>query len=205
MKKILVILCVIIIISITGCNNIAKEKSYYSQFRNPNLEYSWDFNESLSGGGHTFNSTYFQLKMYNLFEEIFLLIPYEIQYKHEEGHIYHNQLLNIEDLDEFESTKFNSLNLTDHHSYRQYIISVSEGIADYYAIVYFNNSMSENYFKYIQDNKEDAITGFKQHYQGIKYVYYALNRLYPNFTELILDLGSRKQYDLYSEYIKSLN
>ncbi len=204
MKKILVVLCLIIIILIG--EHITKDEEYYSRFKNPNLEYAWDFNKSLSGGGHTFNSTYFQLKKYNLFQEIFLLmIPYEIQYKHEEGHIYHNQLLSIQDLDEFESAKFNSLNLTDHHPYRQYMISVSEGIADYYAITYFNDSISKNYLKYIQDNKEDTVKGFKQHYQGIRYVYYALDKLYPNFTGLILDLGSEKQYKSYSEFIKQLN
>ena len=187
-----------------GCN-IAKDKRYYSQFRNINLEYEWDFNPSISGGGHTYNSTYFQVKKYNIFQELFLLkIPYEIHYKHEEGHIFHKQLQGIEDLDTYNSEKFELLNLSNHDSYRQYILSVSEGIADYYVINYFNNSMSDKYYEYIQENKKDGVTGFKQHYQGIEFITYVLNNnIYENFTEIIFDFSTKNQYLIYSDYLSS--
>jgi len=192
-------LFLILLLFLTSCN-ISKDKEYYSKFKNPDLNYTWEFNKSLiEMSGKTVNSTYFELKKYALFQEIFQLkVPYEITYKHEEGHIYINQLLNIEDFDEFIENKFESSNTTNHASFRQYMISVSEGIADYYAINHFNNSRSKNYYEFIKKNRKDNIKGYKQHYQGLEYINASLKtKFYSNFTELILDLGSEKQYHNY--------
>lgn len=216
MKKLLLsfmLFVCIIAIFITGCSpleNIDKPKQYYSQFKNPDLEYNWDFNSSLVDEkgepvcGRTFGQNYFQLRKHNLFEELFpLKIPYPICYKHEEGHIYTNQLLNINNFDDFEANQSKFLNISNENKtqFRQYMISVSEGIADYYAIIYFNNSMSEKYFRHVEGNKEKE--RFKQYYQGFKFVNYSLNtQIYQNLTGLTLELGSREQYEDYLRFLE---
>lgn len=204
----LILLSLLVLILIfEKTEKIARPKQYYNQLKNPRLAYIWDFNKSLKGvGGSTFNSSYFQIRKHNLFIELCCLeVDYSITYKHEEGHIFVNQFLNIEDFDDFEYQQFYSLNLTNYTSWRQYIISVSEGIADYYAINYFNNSISEEYLRFIEKNKKDRTRGYKQHYQGLKYINHSLHSgVYSDFIELTLNLGTLEQYNSYSDYLNQL-
>lgn len=199
------------LIALVSCTSIIpKPKSYYAQFRNPNLSYyDWDFNYSLpDGGGHTFNSSYFQLKAHHWYEGI-LEVPYKFNYKHEEGHIFHNQLLGVDDIDRFENMKFVAQNLTDEIDFRQsYFISVSEGIADYYALIYFHNETASDYLRYLWNNKNSNLelnTQVNQHYKGLLYTVHSLRtKEYANLTALALELGSKKQYVQYSTYLTEL-
>jgi len=197
---------VLLVVMVSGCTS--SNNLDFSGLKDPNLNYSWEFSDTVSGGGHTLNSTYFQLKRYNIFEILFndCNPPYQINYKHEEGHIYINQMLKIENYDDFEYSMFNSsnLNISYDPTFRQFNIAVSEGIADYYAISYFNNSTSDEYFKCIEKRKDDSEHGFKQHYQGFLFVQYALNnKLYYNLTDMILDLDSVRQYNYFSDFIRT--
>jgi len=199
------ILIVLILVLISGWS-FSKDKPYYNQFKNKNLDYSWDFNSSLGNkAGHTYNSTYFQIKKYPFYKELLMLkIPYEITYKHEEGHIFQSKLLKIENFDDFESKKAAELNVSDYSSWRQYVISVSEGISDYYAINYFNNRWSNKYWKFIEKRKQDYIKGYQQHYLGFKYVNYTLDNNSISLENLTFNLCSKKQYEDYLDYISHI-
>ena len=197
-------LVLILIIFMGGCTfteKIPKSKPYYSQFKNTDLAYDWDFSMLPKREcGYTYNSSYFELRNYSL-DEGKLIIPYEICYKHEEGHIYQLQLLDVNNFDDFISYKFKLLNRTDTQSFRYYMIHVSEGISNYYAINYFNDSKSRKYLRYLESENDKDIR-VKQHYLGLKYVEHSLNtNSYKNFTDIIMDLGSEKQYLSYLNYL----
>ncbi len=204
-----IFLCLVLVSLSVACYSIFPEpKSYYEQFRNPNLAYVWDFNESLEAGGHTYNSTYFQLRKYHWYDGV-LEIPYEFNYKHEEGHIYTEQLLGIDNIDRFESTQFTLQNLTDETDFRQsYFISVSEGIADYYALNYFHNKIGGDYLSFTQKHTNSNLslnTQANQHYHGLVYIVHSLKTgEYANFASLIANFGSKQQYDQYSAYMAEL-
>jgi hypothetical protein len=205
--RIFVFFVILTVVLVCGCTSTT-DCSSLSYLRNSTLNYSCDFNETLCNdcGGHTYNSTYFQLKKYAFWQEPFQTIPYRIQYKHEEGHVYTFKLLKIESFENFLDERFKEFNISNstfyNDYYRQYMISVSEGICDYYSISYFNNSTGENYLNYIEKNKNDYINGFAQHYQGFVFVRYALNnKLYSNLDDLILDIGSIRQYNYYSNFL----
>ncbi|MDO8660989.1 MAG: hypothetical protein Q7K43_03805 [Candidatus Woesearchaeota archaeon] len=188
---------------LVGCN-FAQDKSYYSQFKNENLSYTWEFNPALNeSGGHTYNSTYFEIKKY-IFPNV-SAVPYETQYKHEEGHILLGQERGIEDMDKWELEKFGELNLTDHDDYRKYIISVDEGLADVYMFTYFNDSRSKKYREWIFANKKTYAKA-QQHYQGSNYVYYAVNNgIYPDLKAIRQDFGSREQYYSYKKFLQTFS
>ncbi len=190
---------------LVGC----QEKSYYSQFANPDLIYEWDFNSSMKDfGGNTYNSTYFQLRKYGVIEEILSLrIPYSVQYKHEEGHIYQHRLLNISNFDKFISYRCKVLNLTDcetvkEDSFRQYVISVSEGSADYYSMNYFNNSLSIKYLRHLESIKQDRKGAGKQHYDGYVFVNESMaSGDYADLKYFIQDIGQESQYREFQKFL----
>ena len=219
--RLFVFFVILLAVLVSGCTT-RDITSDLSNLKNPALEFSWEFNDSLTNeygdvvGGSTLNSSYFQLRKYNQLDEFSMnfykwfcgKVPYQINYKHEEGHIFTSQLLKIDNYDEFEYSMFNSSNLTDYNNFRiNFSIPVSEGISDYYAISYFkdiNDSLGNNYFNCIENCIKNNYQ-CKQHYQGIIFVQYSLNnKLYSNLTDLILDLDSIRQYNYYKEFAKTL-
>ena len=197
-------------------NNIYDERSYYEfdDIRNPGLYYTWDFNRSLPSdvGGRTYNSSYFEIKSYTFLDryscKLDCLPPYEITFKHEEGHILANKILNISHMDDFNVEKNKEYNLTEvreKDEFRQYLISVSEGISDYYAVNYFNNEMSDYYYKCIETGWMKKNGKYVQHYQGLEFVNKSIiSGEYSNLEGLIADLGSWRQYENYSDFVKGL-
>ena len=201
MKKIIFILFIVILLSGCSYGYFVTHKDYYSKFKNPDLNYTWEFNKDLEkGGGETFNRTYFQLKKYNLFQELFLLeIAYPVQYKHEEGHIYQLQLLNVDSLDKLYNKTCHRLDPT-----KEYFVSVSEGSADYYSLTFFNNSLSNNSLEFTKNNIKNE--RFKRYYQGYLFTNYVISKqIYPDLKNFILNLCTKKQYELFQEYIGTLN
>jgi hypothetical protein len=208
-KRYLLLLLVLLVLF--GCQTEmhAQEKEHYSPFANTDLTYEWDFNDSMEdSGGHTYNSTYFQLREYNRFQELFLLkIPYPMQYKHEEGHIYQHHLLNISDFDKFISYRCKVLNLTGcettkRDSFRQYMISVSEGSADYYSINYFNNWLSARFLSYLESVKHNRGSAGSQHYNGHLFVNESIaSGSYTDLKSLILDMGQVSQYKDFQKFL----
>ena len=219
MKKIIYFLTLVAVL-VSSCNYseyFAKAKTYYSQFKNSELQYTWDFNESLTNekggtiGGRTFNPNYFQLKKYNQFREVttslnsllkrfkYINPPYNIQFKHEEGHIYQLKILNRTNLDElYDNTICNLVDPT-----KEYFVSVTEGSADYYSISYFNNSLSDEYTQYEKRNLDNE--RFKRYYQGFLFTNYTISKLiYSDVKNFILNVCTKKQYNLYEDYVKTL-
>jgi hypothetical protein len=225
----LAIFLMILSVVLVSCCTTTEVNIDFSNLK-PALNYSWKFNENLTDeyggptGGYTYNSTYLELKKYNNSEESEMkhfgqwdwsllnckFIPYTINFKHEEGHILTLQLLKIENLNNFLNYRYNNSNLSNifntfNDSLVYFGVPVSEGIADYYAISYFNNSTSDDYLKCIKIGKEIDYR-YKQHYQGFTFVQYALeNKLYSNFTDLILDMGSVRQYNYYLSFENRFN
>lgn len=192
---------VLLVIFLTGCD-FEKPHVYYDKFRNTNLNYTWNFSTNFNdSGGHTEGQSHFNLRKYGFLQEFIGLNPtYEFSYKHEEGHIYHNQKLNISNFDDFEINSFHKTNLTDREAYRQYVISVSEGIADYYAAAYFNNSASKKYVRSIVNTKW-PFSPNTQHYRGLCYVTNLIWKDGFTLKKVIFELGTKKQYFDYLEYL----
>jgi len=170
----LVVLIFFILGTLAGCiNRYKKQKArpeeYYDQFKNPDLSYYWNFNKSFEFGGKTWNRNYFELKDYPWWREAELFfdfgVLYELQYKHEEGHIWHNQLLGFDTLEEFNKTKLKELekNGVVDGDFYSYLLNTTEGIADYYLWDFFKHTYSgnfdskralERYFLFIRSSKE---------------------------------------------------
>ena len=206
------IVILVLLILLSGCSSeyFAKNKEYYSKFKNPDLDYRWDFNKNLEdSGGETFNRTYFQIKKYNRFQEIFLLqIPYPIQYKHEEGHIYSLNLVNADNFDKEVYEVKCKKNLGTNDTVRNYSISIVEGVSDYYAITYFENAnmtIGKEYLEYTKRNIYNS-NQFMKYHIGFLFINYTISKqVYPNLQNFILNWCSKMQYNLFQQYVKTLN
>ena len=212
MKKAIFVLLVIVLIS--GCHpkqSFSKDVDYFSQnksdyikYKNLNLSYEWDFNESLKSGGLAYRRNYFEVKNFSIINTS--TIPYLAHFKHEEGHILQLNLLNTDSLDEFYDKNKRCNKIDPLKSY--YFVSVDEGGADYYAIKYFNdinNSLGTEYSEYtkIRINKD---YGYKQYYRGFLFANYTIShKIYSGFEEFVLNWCTEKQFEMYDNFVKKLN
>ncbi|MBS3155410.1 hypothetical protein J4404_02840 [Candidatus Woesearchaeota archaeon] len=194
----------ILILFSAGCN-FSREVQYYDQFKSPDLNYTWDFNKTMPDwqGGHTDNQHYFRLKEYSWYQELTSLQrdAYEVSYKHEEGHIYQLQILKTDNFDEFISNFFSNINDSHPDAFRQYMIGVSEGTSDYYALDYFNGSKGKEYLRLITKNKWDLTNGWGNHYRGLCYVTYQIRNKKQSPNEFIVAMGTEEQYVDYLKYL----
>ena len=218
MKKIIFVLLVIILIS--GCKPqkfFSGNKDYFSQnkldylkYKNPNLTYEWDFNETINnGGGKTYRKDYFHIKKYNLIDKLTTyLLPYLVIFKHEEGHIFAWNLWNFSKIDNFDTFIYDpKCKKKFGETSRNYSIIISEGTSEYYAIKYFDNfnlSLGKEYFSYSRDNRHYNDQYWKN-YIGYLFVNHTISRgEYKDLNEFILNWCTEKQYNLFQEFIKSL-
>ena len=221
MKKIIFVLLIIVFVGACSSEYFHHQKNHYSQFKNSSFNYDWKFSETVGGGGYTYNRSYFELKQYNRVEEfdsfIWSLVgyykntnpPYNIQYKHEEGHILQLHILKAmpnESTEQFYNNIKNNC-LSKNESVHDYYLGVIEGSADFYSINCFNNSISEDYFKFIKsklDNKENK--QFKNHYLGLLFTNFTISRkIYMDLSDFILHVCNETQYNLFQQFIKTLS
>lgn len=219
MKKIIML---VLLIFLSGCSSeyFSKDKTHYSNFKGPTLDYSWNFNKNLDSGGQTYNSTYFELKKYNFIVEISSFIysyilktvldinpAYPIQYKHEEGHIFQNIVLDINNATLYKHKKCYSYrkdSFPNQDFLDRYFYSVTEGSADYYSIFHFNNSYSDDYLLYLKNYNNINNSGEQAHYQGFLFTNYTISKgIYKNLKEFIVDICSLNQMKIFLNFTKN--
>ena len=212
MKKLYFILTLVFLL-FAGCKqNFSKNPDYYSlavkdynKYKNTELVYTWNFNNSIDGGGHTYSRNYFEVKRYKKISD--KTIPYLAQFKHEEGHIY---TLNIVNVDNFDNDVYEvkcKKNLGTNDTVRNYSISIVEGVSDYYAIAYFENiniTLGREYLDYTKKNIHH-FDQYMKYYIGFLFANYTISKqIYPSIKEFVLNWCTEKQYNLFQQYVKSL-
>ncbi len=218
--------CILVLLVLTACQTSSEPNFNYedfnlSQYKNPNLTYVWNFNESK---GHTYNSTFFQVRPRNCVGGVSDTIGCPITFKHEEGHILLLQTLNmttVSDLtNKFITLKNKSATINDHLrednlGYGYFIHRIGEGIPEYYSLNFFDKTLSSEYLflmeQYLSVNNQSNCgktflnPSQPQHYYcGYLFVDFALShQYYESLYNLIADFGSEKQYDYYKEFNES--